>query len=449
MNSKLKALIITILFASFVKYFFQAIVLSPFEIDQEFLSLEAWNIIKDKNFTLIGAPTSVGGIFIGPFYTYLVTIFMILTNFNPYSVNILSALFAFSIPLLTYVFATKLFNKSTGIIAAILSTISISFLSLLNIPPLVIPLALVSLIVFYATSQLKTRPRALKYAALFSGLGLNLHFTAIYLPIIIIAWMIFNKIKTSKAIAKRSIYIFFLPLSPLFLFELRNRFFILRNFISFISTSNSFNQTFLTRLLASLKLFLASSGELLVFHKELNLIVGLLVLSLFLLKVVKDRDDFNIKLIAFWLLASVLLNGLYSGQLLPYYFLIVHPIFFIATAVVLHSLCQSKSKYLIYAILIALTIRTATWFPKRYNGYSLNFKRQAFEHILKNNQPQDVNLSLNTQYSRRGGLEFLRRYYGFDKKILETRPTYSIIAPRNWHRMKTDVNYGEFGVINP
>lgn len=449
MNKKLKSLILLILGFSLLKYSYQALVLSPFEIDQEFLSLEAWQIIKDKNLTLIGAPTSVGGIFIGPLYTYLVTFFMAITNFHPFSVNILSALFAVSIPVLTFVFSTKLYSKTTGVIAAIFSTLSISFLSLLTVPPLVIPLALISLLVFYACSQLKTRPRALKYAALFSGFGLNLHFTALYLPIIVIIWMLLEKIKSSTSIIRRSIFLLLFTLSPLILFECRNRFFITKNFTSFITHHNSLNQSFIIRLFESLKLFLTSSGEMISFFDPINLFTGSVILVLFLLLFYKNKNNLNYRLLVLWLLLPVLLNGIYSGMLLPYYFIIVFPVFFIAAALVFEKLYQPKLRWGLLILFLFLGFRTIAWFVNFRNDFSLNHKIKAFEYIIDKAEPANINLSLNTEYSRRGGLEFLRLYYGFDKQILETRSTYSIIAPRNWHRMKPDVNYGEFGVINP
>jgi len=138
-NRKDFKIFLSIFLLAAVKYFYQALEINPFEIDQEFLSLEAWKIIKLKKLTLIGAQTSVGDIFIGPIYTYLVTLTMLLTRLHPYTVNLLSALFASLVPPILFAVGKKLYSQTVGLVAGIISALSIEYLTLSSVPPLVIP----------------------------------------------------------------------------------------------------------------------------------------------------------------------------------------------------------------------------------------------------------------------------------------------------------------------
>lgn len=71
---KEKVFLIVLLILSFLRFFYKIQERAMFEYDQEFLILEAKKIIIDRKITLIGAPTSIGGMFIAPLYSYLVAL---------------------------------------------------------------------------------------------------------------------------------------------------------------------------------------------------------------------------------------------------------------------------------------------------------------------------------------------------------------------------------------
>ena len=65
----------------------------PFDADQEYLALKSDEILNGK-LTLLGAPTSIGGMFIGPLYSYFVAAVMFIFKGNPLVINGLSAFWA-------------------------------------------------------------------------------------------------------------------------------------------------------------------------------------------------------------------------------------------------------------------------------------------------------------------------------------------------------------------
>ena len=231
-------IILLILFLAAAKYFYQALVLNPFEIDQEFLALEAWNFLKLGKATLIGAHTSVGGMYIGPFYTYFITLLMFLTKLNPHTINIASAVWATATAVSLYFIGRKLFSREVGMVAGILAAVSLDYLSLLSVPPLVIPLGLVSLLTFYSLSQWSNNRRFFIVSVILAGIGLHLHFTGLYLSAFILLWLFITKFKLTKRDLIITVLLILFFLSPLIVFDLRHDFLNSRNFITFLLTTN-------------------------------------------------------------------------------------------------------------------------------------------------------------------------------------------------------------------
>ena len=89
---KPKIIIISLIVLSTLKYFW-FLPKFPFDADQEYLALKSDEILNGK-LTLLGAPTSIGGMFIGPLFSYFVAAVMFLFKDNPLVVNGLSAFWA-------------------------------------------------------------------------------------------------------------------------------------------------------------------------------------------------------------------------------------------------------------------------------------------------------------------------------------------------------------------
>ena len=133
---------------------FAQIPASLFESDQETLTIAAKNILEG-HFSLIGAPTSVGGMFIAPFYNYFVAFWLWLFRGNPYIVAILGAVWlSLTVPAI-YLLGKKIYSEFVGIFAAIISLLSINFVNFDQVPPLLFPLPLLIIILIYV---LETRP---------------------------------------------------------------------------------------------------------------------------------------------------------------------------------------------------------------------------------------------------------------------------------------------------
>ncbi len=431
------------------KYFYQALVINPVEVDQEYLLLQAWQILTQHKLTLIGASTGVGKIYIGPLYNYFIAAIMFLTRLHPTTINFVSAIWASLTPLAIYLVAKKLFSPRVGFIAGFLAALSPNFLHLLTVPPLVIPFALVTLLTVFFLAQLPHRPQALWPAAVLTGLAFHLHFTSLFLIPLWLAWLIVIKFRPSWRQILGIILLWLVFLSPLIAFDLRHSGRNLHNLQDFLSgTSRPVATT--TPLLRSFNLGLITTGFLFTSNTPFHLPLGSLVFIFWILYLIFSRPTRLHLLLTLWLVIPFLISSLYVGLLLPYYYIFHQP----ATFIVLGLMLTHWSKLFLakpFSALLALIYLTLSFLQLKseYTGFSLNHKMAALEFIKNHAGDQPFNLSLTVEPARTGGLEFLLLYYSLNTDINPDRRTYTLVIPSNWHRIKSDYRSGDIGVVLP
>src|SRR3989344_8913644 len=150
-------------------------------------------IVTFEHFPAIGAPTSAGQVYLGPFYYYFIAPWLLLFNFNPIGpaegAAILSSIFI----LVNYIVVKKLFDRIVGLISSTLLTFSFVLIefSRFSWNPNLLPLF--SLLTAYATIFAVKRQKKLFYilAGSFFSFTIQLHYLALFLapPIVVIfAW---------------------------------------------------------------------------------------------------------------------------------------------------------------------------------------------------------------------------------------------------------------------
>lgn len=82
------------------------------------------NIIDEFHFPAIGPPSSVGNIYLGPYYYYMMFVPMVLTNFNPVSASFMVVLIGVLTIGLVYYLGKIWFGRTAGLISAFLYAIS-------------------------------------------------------------------------------------------------------------------------------------------------------------------------------------------------------------------------------------------------------------------------------------------------------------------------------------
>ena len=304
------------------------------------------DILTFKHFPAIGAASSVGGVYLGPFYYYFISPFLLMSRFNPvglaYGVAFLSIIGLIA----AYLITRKSTNISLAIIFLILATFSFTIIDLSRFSwnPNLLPIFSFLTLFFY--KQLLDK-RKIIWAVLFGSFfsfSIQLHYLALFLafPILIyFIYFLFIEVKELKKFDYKyltililtSILSFVLFTSPLIIFDFRHDFLNARNLISFFSNQNPATHTpIIQRLIDTFSALITHT-----FRISLPLPVIVSVYAIILCSVYvsfKRRNTFVFLHILNMLCFLIVFSMLESARH-PHYFGSIYFSFFIAIAYVI------------------------------------------------------------------------------------------------------------------
>jgi 4-amino-4-deoxy-L-arabinose transferase-like glycosyltransferase len=208
-------------------------------------------IVTLEHFPAIGAPSSIGGIFLGPFYYYLVAPFLLLFHFNPVGPALAVALISFIGLIAFYFIVKKTTHLSIALYATALlvfSVIQINF-SRFSWNPNLLPLfAFLTLYFFALMLKKQTIMWAIAFGSFFA-FSLQLHYLAalLILPLVVIyCESLFNTTNKKLSLWKNlffSLMAFGFFLSPLIIFELKHQFLNTQNFLQLFNSKSFVNHS--------------------------------------------------------------------------------------------------------------------------------------------------------------------------------------------------------------
>jgi 4-amino-4-deoxy-L-arabinose transferase-like glycosyltransferase len=194
-----------------------------------------------QNFPAIGPPSSIGGVFLGPFYYYLMAPFLLLGRLNPVSLAIGIAILSSLGMYIAYVIAKKTISKEVALYFFIICTFSIELVSTARYswnPNLLPYFSFITLYFFVRSMELKNKKRFI-YTSLFGlffGLSFQLHHLAGLLALPIAALFIIELIRQRNIklllVPLISFGVFAFTLIPIAIFEFRHQFLNTKNLIS-------------------------------------------------------------------------------------------------------------------------------------------------------------------------------------------------------------------------
>lgn len=307
-------ILVILAFAAFFRLYHLGSLLG-FYYDQGRDALVIWRLLHEGKFFLIGPVTGIEGIFLGPFYYYLITPFYFLGGGSPVFVTaILNLISVFGIYLL-YLVAKEFFDKKTALLTSFLVAFSYSlviFSRWLSHPPL---LPTFSLVIIYALLQIyQGKEKWWLVVGLFEGLALQLEAAGaiFFIPtILIFAFWQRRKVKNFSIIVV-SLFLFFLTLVPQIIFNWRHQGILEQAFQKFLIGEKSFHLSFFAivnqRLTDYFHIFFSKF-----FYAKENLSRVWLVILL-ILGFLKRKDLFAKKRKILWLWFLVPLIGYFFYQ---------------------------------------------------------------------------------------------------------------------------------------
>lgn len=380
------ALVITLVTGVFLRFYrFNGFV--TFLGDQGRDAIIVKRIISLEHFPAIGPPTSIGQVYLGPFYYYFITPWLLFFRYQPIGLAFGVAFFSCLYLLINYFIVKELFDKRV----ALISTIFLSFSSILidfsrfSWNPNLLPLFTL-LTVYFVIKSLKTNKwYFFALSGAFLSFSIQLHYLSLFLipPIVILftnELIVGFKQSNNEAMKQLKRYFisfmsFFFFSSPLIIFDLRHNFLNSKLFLALFQSSGT---SFLTKINSLFDSFYYLN--LYSFNINLNKFFVYLLLSfltIILFTLIKKRS--NLKTFIFIFLLTILGMSLYSGPKYPHYFVILYPLYYI---IISHFLVFPKEstweKYLTILFVIGFIF--------------LNFQKYPYFRSLPNNQ---IGLSKN------------------------------------------------------
>lgn len=301
-------------------------------------------MLIDHKFTLLGPITSVGSMYMGPIYYYLMAPFLWVWRFDPVGPSVMVALFSIVTILLIYLFGNEFFNKKVGLLAAFFY--SISPLTIIygraSWNPNIVPFF--SLLLMYSLCKVIVSK---KYKWIFMvgfslGFVLQLHYvTILFIPVIFFC-LALERFAIPFQYYLRLVIGWAISYSPFLLFEIRHQFVNLRAVWRFLLTGNSKPiSAYLAGIVhtvndVSVRLF----WRLIVIENAefTKLFVIILIFFIIYYWRVMKKDKLRsrtLKIVLIWLGIGILSFGLYQGAIYDYYFGSLFPIPFILTGMLL------------------------------------------------------------------------------------------------------------------
>jgi 4-amino-4-deoxy-L-arabinose transferase-like glycosyltransferase len=371
LNSKRKLLLLfIILFSAFFRLY---------RIDgyMEFLGDQARDLLVVSDFLkkgdlfFIGPQTSIGNMYLPPFYYYLIAPSLLLFNFSPLGPAVFVALLGVLTVYLVFFVTKEFFNSSAGLVAAFLYAVSPSIIRFSNFSwnPNVMPLF--SLLLLYSLYQIwqKKAYRFLPLLSLSFIMCLNSHYLSLlFLPLIFIFLTLTYfkyrpNLKKDKLLFKNlfwSILLFLFSLFPLVLFDFKHRGQNLKAVVEFFTVRQTTVNLKAYKAVPNLwPIFVQiitdlPGAKLAIPGLLFSIFILLAMLLIFLRKKKKILPGFI--LLSSWFFIVLLGLGLYKQHIYTHYFGLIFPIPYMLIAYFLILLTPKKGKQFYYPILISITI---------------------------------------------------------------------------------------------
>ena len=407
-----------------------------FQADQGRDVIVVSKIFKEKDPVFIGPVTSIGNMYLGPFYYYFMLPFLLLSYPSPmgpaYGVAILSLIAVF----LLFKITEKIFDRKTALIASLFFALSSTVVeySRFSWNPNIAPFF--GLMIFYFTYMAWKKDS--KYwlgVAISFSLIIQLHYVALLSAGgagIIFIVQVFEKLKKkdkkeNKRLIKYallSVLIFLVSLTPLFLFDLKHDFRNIRSLTDILFQEESFD---LNRkedrvgFAAISKYFtvdLKEKGSQVLFETSFDinkinhplLYLTVILIIIYLLKN-KGKIDDGEKALAAFLIPSIFGVALYQHNVYMHYITFIYPLVYIFYAVVFSKI---KNKYLFLIVFTPFfsyfLYNNIQRYPIKDNSWTIDDVERVTDSIYERvNENEKYNLVLLSESKDLYAMSY--RYY--------------------------------------
>lgn len=315
-----------------------------------------------EDFPGIGASSSVGNVFLGPFYYYFVAPWLWLSNFDPVGPAIGVGVFSILMIPLIYFMVKDLFDKKVALIAAFLTTFSYSlvWLSRFSWNPNLLPLASLLTTYFFIKALQDKKWWQFFVAGIFLSISTQLHYIALAfgLPMGLLVlqylWSLRIKIKPAAKNIGALTAGFVLFHMPLILFDIKNHFINLKGFIAAFQVTHSSGRSFFEEIFYTMSQFHKYALEFEIKEFWGAVVVIAITIGLF---VWRGKKDTTIWLITSFFSLMFLVTAFFTNNKNLHYFGALFPLYYIVLAYVMSRyLWNKRTGILVIVLLLGFTL---------------------------------------------------------------------------------------------
>jgi len=424
--------------------------------DQDLASWFVRDVVENKHLRLIGQETSTQGVFIGPTYYYLLTIFYILFGMSPVGgIAMVTLLGLFTIWSFYFVFK-KVFGKNEGLIAA--AFYSLSFATVYNDREVVptTPVFLWTVWYFYSLNLLiKGKFKdGLVFVGILIGLIWHLNVGLVLLTPLVAFALLFKFKKLKFSYVYSGIISFLITSLPFILFEVRHGFSQIKYVITSFTTNQGSALSHYSQFLRVVHIATQNATTLIYNPQEkYYLPFTILLIAAFVYLIYRRIITKQIAIILIcWQILYVIFFSFYSKNLSEYYLNGMTMMWFVVIALFVNMFVKKHSKIVTFVGLAfaLLSFYRLDSYPYSDNGY---IYKQALVQEIKSDALQmgypcvSVSYITNPGYDRGYRYLFLMNDLKL-KPISDKVPVYSIVFPMK-KIFPTDKSFGTIGLIYP
>lgn len=379
------------------------------------------DLITKGNLVFIGPMTSVGNMYLGPLYYYMMAPALFLSGLSPVGPAIMNALLGTLTVAITWYVGKKWLGRSAALIAALLFALS---------PVAVIysrsswnpnPMPLFALLCAWGIYEVWQNKKYfwLPIIGVSFAFAMQMHYLGLLLtPTIGLFWLFsllqINKDETRKKIFIKqtviAVILFLILMSPLLLFDLKHNWMNANAFRSFFGnreTTVNLNPARSDRFLPAIESIVAELllGRQLTYALLGSIIIGVLSflayfgkLKLSFKEFFKNKKDPALSLLFSWIGFGILGLGVYKQHIYAHYFGFLFPAVYLLAGYLLVFLWQKKGfilKALSLTLFACLIYHAVVFSPLRENPNRQLWRTEAaVDLIIRESQGEPFNFAL-------------------------------------------------------
>jgi 4-amino-4-deoxy-L-arabinose transferase-like glycosyltransferase len=405
--------------------------LLQFYYDQGRDALVIHRLIHDHKLFLIGPVTGIEGIFLGPFFYYLITPFYLLGGGSPVFVTAVLGWLSVLGILILFILGREFFGWRTSLMGVIIYTFSYSLVTFSRWLANPNPLPLFSCLILLGLLKIyRGESKFWPWVGFLLGLSLQLEAAgAVFFLPATLAFIIWQRKKIkNRRLIMGALVVFLITLLPQIVFNFRHQGILFSAFKKFLLAERAFKFSFWS----VLKLRLATYFD--VFFSKLFYgykLAGQIFLIIFTFSAFIFRRKFpqKAKILLIWLFSPLLGFLFYQGNfgyVWDYYFAGAWPVFILLVAFILANLSKNiAGKILLFTFFILFFWINLSLLKTYYRigiGILLRDQLAAIDWVYQDAKTSDFNIDVYVPPVIPYAYDYLFKWYGarrYDKQPLE------------------------------